>query len=161
MNNKNQTCLIGAISCAQEAMSSFFAIENIRTRGNFVAFHLKSWHRCTKLLAMSQKRCLVCCGLNGKSPLTYSKAICAAPGRSLMQFFYWLLIDCSYVPPAGMSRVVRDIVYYIYWCRGGGALPSTAHLMYFLSIQYYPWWLTEDRWSRCCNGKEKLVYTML
>jgi hypothetical protein len=34
------------------------ANENIRTRGNFVAFN--------NLLAMSKKSCLVCCGLKGR-----------------------------------------------------------------------------------------------
>jgi hypothetical protein len=53
MSNKNQTCLIGA----KKLRAGFLAIENIgfRTRDNVVAFH--------KLLAMSKKSCLVCCGL--------------------------------------------------------------------------------------------------
>jgi hypothetical protein len=45
---QNQTCLIGAISCAQQAMG---AIESIRTRDNFVA--------CNKLLAISKKSCKI------------------------------------------------------------------------------------------------------
>jgi hypothetical protein len=53
MSNTNQAYLIGAISCAQQAMSSF--LPHIRTRGNFVVFN--------KLLLMSKKRCLLCCGL--------------------------------------------------------------------------------------------------
>jgi hypothetical protein len=54
-SNKTQTRLIGAIRCAQDFLP-------LKTYAHGATLLLSS----TKLLAMSKKSCLVCCGLTAK-----------------------------------------------------------------------------------------------